>query len=144
MNKEFYDTSVYLFRMNLIRASLLCVPVFISSCNIINPAEPVPSYVHIDSFSLSTNLITQGSKSNKVVDVWAFVDGNAVGTFELPATFPVLSAGSHKLTLRPGILLDGIAATRSIYPLYTGYDTAINLESGKIKTGTPKIEYQNS
>ena len=145
MNREFYGANFYSSGRKLIHASLfLSIPALITSCNIINPAEPVPAYIHVDSFSLSTNPITQGSSTNKMTDVWAFVDGNIIGTFEMPATFPVLSSGNHTLTLRPGILVDGISATRSIYPFYTGSDTTFNFESGKIKTVIPKINYYAS
>ncbi len=112
-----------------------------SSCNIINPAEPIPAYVQIDSFSLSTDVVTQGSNSANIVDAWIFVDGNAIGAFELPCTIPVLYSGSHKLTIRPGILIDGIAATRTIYPFYSGFDTVVNFESEKTVNAFPKIEY---
>src|SRR6185436_15679217 len=105
--------------------------IMASSCNIINPAEPVPAYVHADSISLKTDLVTEGSSSCKINDVWAYVDGNVIGTFEMPVTFPVLAAGVHRLTIRPGILMNGIAATRAIYPFYSGFDTTVNFESAQ-------------
>ncbi len=113
------------------------------SCNIINPAEPVPAYVHVGSIALSTTS-AQGSNSNKIVDSWVYVDGNIVGIYEMPATLPVLSAGSHNLTIRPGILINGIAATRTAYPFYTGYDTTVNFESAKTISVSPKVTYTSS
>ena len=114
------------------------------SCDLINPAEPVPAYLHIDSVAFSSNHLTQGSSSHKITDAWVYVDGSIVGTFELPATFPVLSSGVHRLTVRPGILVNGIAATRTAYPFYSGFDTTLNFEPGKIVTVFPSVTYYAS
>ncbi|HRC92920.1 MAG TPA: hypothetical protein PLQ16_12225, partial [Bacteroidia bacterium] len=44
------------------------------ACNLINPAEPTPAYIQIDTINLTTNLTTQGSASHKIVDAWVYVD----------------------------------------------------------------------
>ena len=125
-----------------VRLFMTACPVLIASCNLINPAEPVPAYIHLDSASfLSTDTVLQGTSTHRIADAWAFVDGNIVGAFELPSTFPVLAAGTHTITIRPGILMNGIAATRTIYPFYTGYDTVVNLESQKTFTLYPRFTY---
>ena len=135
MNSKFFEKSFFSSGKKLAYACcFISFPAFVSSCNIINPAEPVPAYLHVDSFSVKTDPLTQGSSSHRIVDAWVFVDGNIVGAFEMPVNVPVLSAGMHKVTVRPGILVNGIAATRSIYPFYSGYDTVMNLESAKINT----------
>ncbi len=134
----------FIFSVRKVVFPMTAIAVLATACEIINPAEPIPSYIHVDSFSVYSDSLSQGSSSSNIVDVWAYLDGNVIGTFELPATFPVLSTGSHKLTLRPGILIDGIAATRTIYPFYSGYDTTVNLESEKIATLSPKVTYLSS
>jgi hypothetical protein len=111
------------------------------SCNIINPAEPIPAYLHVDTFSVYSDNATQGSSSSNIHDVWATVDGTALGTYELPATFPVLAVGSHEVKLTAGILVNGITSIRAAYPLYTSFDTTINLESAKTFTINPKVTY---
>src|SRR5438105_1721055 len=138
MNSRFYSSSIS--RRKAAQLLMIMIAFQIISCNIINPAEPIPAYVHIDSISLSTTSL-QGSSSNKIVDAWVYVDGSLIGTYEMPVTCPVLSSGSHKLTIRPGVLVDGVAATRTIYPFYTGYDTVVNFESQKIITPVPKVTY---
>src|SRR5204863_2517430 len=93
---------------------------------------------------MTTDSITEGSNSINVADAWVYVDGTIIGTFELPALFPVLHSGSHRLTVRPGILIDGIASTRTVYPFYEGFDTVVNFESEKIVHAFPKIHYSSS
>jgi len=80
--------------------------------------QTVPAYLKIDSISLSTYYPEEGSNSQKITDVWAYVDDNLVGVFELPALFPVLEKGKHKLQLYSGIKLNGISSTRVPYPFY--------------------------
>ncbi|MCX6291789.1 MAG: hypothetical protein NT126_08495 [Bacteroidetes bacterium] len=120
-----------------------CILFLMTSCNIINPAEPVPAYVHIDSIPFSATL-TEGGNSSKITDAWVYVDGNIVGAFELPATFPVLSSGTHQLKIRPGILIDGIAATRTAYPFYMAYDTTVNFDPGKTIRAMPVSSYTSA
>ena len=38
--------------------------------------------------------------------------------YELPCQFPVLKEGIHKVSFKPGIKVNGISATRAIYPFY--------------------------
>jgi hypothetical protein len=100
-------------------------------CNIINPAEPVPAYIHIDSIFLKTDASTQGSNSNKIKDAWVYIDENPVGVYELPTNFPVLLSGNHHISISAGVLENGINATHILYPFYTAYTKDITLESGK-------------
>ncbi len=82
-----------------------------------NDTDLIPSYLFIDSISLSTTY-EQGSSSQKISDAWVYVDETLIGAFELPATVPILKDGLQNVTIRPGIKLNGIANTRSIYPFY--------------------------
>jgi hypothetical protein len=113
----------------------------LTSCEIINPAEDIPSYIHVDSFSVYTTTEAQGSNSSKISDVWVSVDGKSLGAYELPANLPVLASGNHRVLLSPGILVNGIAATRVSYPFYTNFDTTMNLVSGKVNTIQPSVTY---
>lgn len=113
--------------LKLLLSSLL----LITSCEIINPSEEIPSYLHISGFDVQT-AIGQGTASYKISDVWVYVDDQLIGAYELPATVPVLAKGSQKIHLRPGIQLNGISATRAIYPMYNSIVLTANLEPGKI------------
>ena len=115
--------------------------LLIASCEIINPAEPVPAYLHFDNFVLQIDTTTQGSASNKITDVWLYVDNQPLGAYEMPATIPVLKEGSHEIKVRGGIIVNGIAATRSYYPFYTFYTAQVNLTSGSVTHVSPVVNY---
>jgi hypothetical protein len=120
--------------------SLLLLSIF-QSCNIINPSEQIPSYISIDKFIFKTN-VSFDTDSYSITDAWVEIDGTPVGTYEIPAKFPVLYSGKHKITIRAGILLNGISATRAIYPFYVPLeDTTVNLIAGKVIKITPHTTY---
>lgn len=134
--------------MNRLRNKLylLCLPLFVllslSSCEVINPEEEIPSYIHIDSFDLYiADPGQQGSDAHKIVDAWVYVDDELVGVFELPATFPVLKSGEHTVKVRGGIKSNGISSTRLPYPFYKTYSTQVNLQPGQAVTINPVVEY---
>lgn len=87
----------------------------------------VPAYLRIDSIRLTTDYSTQGTAIHNITDAWVYIDGELIGTFQLPATFPVLKQGTHTLMVFPGVKKDGIAATRISYPFYQEINKTINL-----------------
>lgn len=114
----------------------------LSSCEMFNPAEQIPSYIHIDKIDLTTTS-EQGSNSSKITDAWVYVDDQLVGAFELPATIPVLFNGNHTVVIKPGIKVDGIAATRAVYPFYKPYSVSINLMPDSVTTINPTLTYNS-
>lgn len=92
-----------------------------TSCNKFDGEQTVPSYLRVDSVSFSSNQHTQGTNSHKITDIWVYVNSQLIGAYELPVTFPVLARGKQKLEIRPGIKMNGIAATRVPYPFYKPY-----------------------
>lgn len=125
------------------------LPVFfsvllLSACNVINPEEDIPAFVHIDSFNFSTNTFEQGSASEKITDVYFYVDGDLLGGFELPATIPVLATGTQDIVAIPGIRENGIKALPGVYPFYTQYMAQVDLEAGRIDTIKPTTFYQSN
>ena len=84
------------------------------------------------------------SYSHKIVDAWLVVDNEIIGTFELPATIPVLKHGTKKVKIYAGIYRDGIKGLRMIYPFYTNYDSMRTLVAGTIDTIAPVITYDSS
>lgn len=125
--------------------SALNIPVFLiivfSSCNFINPDEDIPAYIKVDTFSLTTDFATEGTSSHKITDVWVYVDNNVVGVYELPATIALLENGNHSITLWPGILVNGIAATRDNYPFYNFSESTVQLNEGEIISFHPATTY---
>jgi hypothetical protein len=111
-----------------------------SSCELKDKEEEVPSYVHIESISLSTTS-AQGSNSHKITDAWIFADNEFIGAFQLPATFPVLKSGTHEIQVLAGIKQNGISATRIEYPLYQPDYETVQLIPGGTTTISPSVTY---
>ncbi|HHS95849.1 MAG TPA: hypothetical protein ENJ45_04600, partial [Phaeodactylibacter sp.] len=96
------------------------------SCNLINPDEKEPAYLHIASYTLSASS-TQGGNTHKVTDAWVYVNGNSLGAYQMPVTLPVLETGEVVLEIFPGIKTNGIAELPEIYPFYKRDSIAIEL-----------------
>lgn len=129
--------------MKLILSSLITVFMLsaLMQCDLINPEEKIPAYIHIDSFTLSGNYDTVGSLSHKITDAWIMVDNEYLGTYELPCTFPVLQSGRHKVIIRAGIIENGISGTKLPYPFYKFYSDSFILTEKKVDTINPHIQY---
>ncbi len=102
-----------------------------SGCEKKNDPDLIPSYLHIDQIGL-TSTYDQGTSSQKITDAWIYVDETLIGAFELPATVPILKTGKQDITIRPGIKLNGIANTRSIYPFYADIKRSIFLAKDSV------------
>jgi hypothetical protein len=115
---------------------------FLTACDVINPTEPIPSYLSIDKFNVSTDYATQGSNSEAISDVWVFVNDNLVGGYELPARIPILNQGAVNLKLKAGIKNSGAANLRREYPFYTLYEnTSLELFADSVIHVEPTIGY---
>ncbi len=119
---------------------------FLGSCSIYNPSEPIPSYIHIENLGVSVaDQSVQGTTSSKICDAWIYIDEQLIGCFEMPCTVPVLWDGTHTLKIRPGIKVNGIAATRAPYPFYDNYTQVITLQRGATTNITgATVKYLNN
>lgn len=107
--------------------------------------QSVPAYIHIDTCYLSSSYYTTGANTHAICDVWVYVDDQTLGCFELPATVPILESGKHKISLRAGIKVNGIGATRSWYPFFkTKEYIDFKLVEDSIQTITPTFEYYDA
>lgn len=120
-----------------------CLPLLfvLSGCDIINPEEQVPAYLDIKEFTLTTEVGSEGSASEKITEVWVFVDGVYLGMYDLPALVPVLKAGPTEVRLEAGIRDNGISATPDIYPFYEAYSVNLDLEANKTEIIEPLTAY---
>lgn len=126
----------------IIRCALfLLASSFVLGCEVINPAEEVPSFIHITPFELQTEHLRQGSADHKITEAWVTVNGEFLGAYALPATVPVLMTGPVEVRIEAGIKENGISATPDIYPFYAPYDTALELEAALTDTIQPTTTY---
>jgi hypothetical protein len=98
-----------------------------TSCEKFSGDQTIPAYLKIDSIRLQTVYSTQGTASHNITDAWVYIDGDFIGTFQLPARFPVLKQGPHTVEILPGIKKDGIASTRVNYPFFGKISKSITL-----------------
>ena len=115
--------------------------LFNSGCDIINPEEQIPSYLEIPTFTLNTELQTQGTNSHKITEAHVFVAGELIGIFTLPATIPVLKEGAQDVQIFPGVRANGLGDITEIYPFYERYQTTINFVVGEVVTINPTTNY---
>ncbi len=114
--------------------------ILFPSCEVINPDENVPSSIKISSIDFDTK-IGEGSDREEITDAWVYVSGKLIGAFEMPTTIPILTYGNQDIEIRPGVIVNGIAETRSINPFFTPYKINHNFEAGKIDVISPKSNY---
>ncbi len=122
----------------------LLFAAFIASCDLINPEEPIPSYVYIEPFTMVENPdIQAGSLDHRISHVYVFMDNEFLGIFSLPALIPVLKEGEQELLIDPAVRDNGISTNVQIYPFYERYTTQLTIEPGKIDTIKPQTRYKS-
>lgn len=119
--------------------ALVCSLV-LSSCEVINPEEEIPSYIHIDSIKLNNGDLPPSN----ITDAWVYVNDDIVGVYELPATVPLLAAGQNSVQIRAGVKMNGIALTRLSYPFFVPYETNLDLIRDSVLTIYPEVNYQGT
>ncbi len=113
----------------------------LNSCKVLEPAPPAASFIHIDSIPVSSDYSTQGSNSSRVTDAWVLYNNAYLGTFPLPADFPVFGEGPHLIQVKAGVIENGISSIRSAYPKYDLYDTIVTLTVNQKTVITPSVTY---
>ena len=116
-----------------------------SACNIVNPAESIPTYIQIDSVTLQSVVPEKhGSVSHKISDVWVYYNLQLLGAFELPAKVPVIANGKGQLQILAGIWDNGLSGTRVKYPFYTVDTFSFTAQPGKSIAYTPTFRYRTA
>lgn len=126
-------------------SAILLASVLIS-CDKFENGQTIPAYISIDTFYLKDNpSIDEGGLSHRIVDVWVFADDDILGAYELPAVIPVLKQGTHKLTLAPGILFNGMSGTRAPYPFFDSWETgAFDFFPDSVHKIAPEVVYYSN
>jgi len=112
----------------------------IVACDVVNPDEPIPAYIHIENFSVNTD-VGQGSPDSKVTEAFLYINDEFLGIYELPKTIPVIASGTTDIKIDPGVKENGISATPDIYPFFKRYSTSRDLQPGEEVTISPVTTY---
>lgn len=114
-----------------------------SACNVINKAEPVPTYVKIDSVILDIdNPSVQGTSSHNITSVWMYYNNNPVGIFDIPCNVPVITEGTEgTLSIIPGITLNGLVDLQPQYSFFTFDTLKLKSNPGGTINFTPVVQY---
>ncbi len=116
----------------------LLFPFF--SCNKDKFKAPQAAYLIIDPVSLKTTS-NQGANSQKITDIWYYVDGQFKGVFPVGKVMPVVASNNTEIILYAGIKNNGISATRVPYPFYSSITLNKDIEPGKTYTVSAEFQY---
>lgn len=107
------------------------------------PKEVIPSYIRIDTFAFQgTGPDSTGYPTQRISDVWVYVNNLVVGIYELPvAKIPVLAEGNANISIQAGVYTDGVRKNRVYYPFYRSFETRVNLVPGETSTIQPRFSY---
>lgn len=126
---------------NLLYCCLLAMVFLLSGCD--GEDEPIPAFVEILPFEVTSDYASEGSASAKITDAWLWVGTEFRGAYELPATVPILSTGNQLVTVFPGIKVNGFASRPEINNFYERYETTLDLPAGEITTVQPTTTYKD-
>lgn len=116
----------------------LLIPFY--SCKKDKFKAPQAAYLVIDPVTLKTTS-SQGSNSQKITDIWYYVDGKFKGIFPIGKVMPVVGSNNTEITLFAGIKNNGISATRVPYPFYSSITLKKDIEPGKTYTVSSEFQY---
>lgn len=123
--------------------SIFLVLAFLVSCNGKN--EKAPAYIHIDKIDFKyQNISTVGNGGTDITDAWVYDNDDILGVFELPATIAVNIEGPHEISVRPGIKLNGISATRESFAFYETWRKDVEIVPFDTITLEPTTRYFTS
>lgn len=123
--------------------ALILAAAFLSSCEIINPEEPVPGYLHIPSVRVETTG-DEGSASSNISEAWVSVNGSFVGAYSLPATLPVLEEGVSEVVVQAGVKDNGLGNSPDIYPFFANFETQVDMGPNTTDTIRPVFRYSDN
>ncbi len=118
---------------------LICL---VSSCK---QKAAEPSYLKIDYFLVTTNVITQGTAVQTINEVTLYIDDQNAGVYHLPALVPLATSGNHKILIAPMVVENAIASNpRYSYLFLTSFDTTINFTGSNTMEVRPRTTYKPS
>ena len=115
------------------------------SCD--NNKDLVPSFIVINKEDITiryNSILGTGSTAHDLSDVWVQVNGKNLGCWELPARIPVLERGNCNITVKAGIVLNGMKASHSAYSFFESFKTTADLEPRMETRLYPEFAYADN
>lgn len=100
----------------------------------------IPTYITLHSASV-VPYQSSGSVSQEVSDVWVYQYPEAIGTFELPATVPIIHKEEERLILRGGVRENNIPFSRVEYPFWLPDTMYFQFQADKDLSYKPTFKY---
>lgn len=131
-----------IMKRSVLFAFILSV-ISMAGCDLINPEEQTPTYVQIDSFTFIPPIdpIATAGYTHQITSCWVYFDGKQIGVFDLPARVPILMDKPGRLTVSPGIVVNGRKDYQARYPYYSSDTITITPKKGEIISFVPKTKY---
>lgn len=115
--------------------------VLISGCKK-HYAVATPAYLVIDSLSIVTNYLLQGSASHNIKNINVAISGVEYGLYEIPCKIPLTTIGnSQTLVIRPYIKESGQGDYKFNYLYLNNYSATITIAAGQIIKLKPVFSY---
>jgi hypothetical protein len=109
--------------------------------------QPQVAWLKIDQWDLVSNpdaQSAQGELSHDISQVFVNMDGKSLGVYELPAKIPIIGEGTHDFVLIPGVINNGISATKKRYPFLEQYKGTLTLKQNDTISLIPQTRYYAS
>jgi hypothetical protein len=100
-------------------------------------------FVQPQSVTVST-LAVQGTASNKITDLWYYVNGEFKGAYPVGNILPIPSTGPTQVQIFPGIKNNGISETRLPYEFYQPIILDTSLAPGTVCNRNFTFQYKSS
>lgn len=114
------------------------------SCSKDSLKSPSASYIVFNNPTIKITSATQGSNTEKITDVWYYINDQFQGCYPIGGIVPIVASGSANIKLFAGIKNNGIADTRQPYFFYKPISFIQAIEAGETYTINPIFEYISS
>jgi hypothetical protein len=122
---------------------LLSLLVVLISCDKDKFKAKDASFIVVNSASVKATP-SQGTNSNKIVDIWYYFNDEFKGVFPIGSKMPILGNGNATVKLFAGIKNNGISATRLPYEFYESYSFTQDIVQGATYSISPIFSYLKS
>ena len=131
--------------MRVLTTAIIAAAFFAQGCNLINPAEKVPTYIRLDSFKVKTNEPSRtGSASSRITSAFVYVDNSFIGAYDVPSNIPLLLDKNAVVTFTPGINYSGLKSYQYIYPFYSSDTITVKYAPGKTVNYSAYAKYTDA